>query len=419
MKNDWTDILREKMTNHEMEPIPVDWSAIDKAMEKKADARWKDRSIWHRLSAAAALLIMFGISSLLYLYHEYEGQQKKTLASKATGSQNTDNTFKKQTDNIPAKDNTTMYKSGKNNYTYNKDTASWKRYTDTENNISATRLTENRTAGNNTIENDHVDISHREDKITRKPVRPHYDTDNDKINNTPRLFAANNKSKSDNGISVMLYASENMEERTSSIGVLPVAGLFGDAPENLTQNGTIQLAGMEISPKSSTRHHKPVRITMACSYPISQRLAISGGITYSYLKSEYTSMAKNYSSCTKQNLHYLGIPLSLRYRLFSVSIFSMYASLGGMAEKLVHGTKSTETTKNTTTEQEKTSVSSHSLQWSTNASLGIEMHLYRSVSLFGEAGATHYFSSSSSPSSYYTDKPNNIQFNFGLRYDLP
>lgn len=409
MKHEWTDILRKKMTEHQMEPIHINWSTVDKAADKKAAARKSGIIMWGRLPAAALLLLAIGIASTFYLNKYGMGEDTPTSETNAHTHEmlaEHSHSHIKETEKVGTpKANNILYGSNDNSNIHQTKNGYHREIID-DSTEKRTEIPDNKTFADMKEEQMYTDAYSKGENylasLTSQDLRKY-----------------GKQGRTGNKLSVSLSASQNMEAQTSSVGVLPVAGLFGEAPDNLISNGTTQLAGTESAPKSETNHHKPIRITLACSYPITRQLSISGGISYSYLNSEITDNAANYISYSKQDLHYLGIPLSVRYRLFKVGALGMYVGIGGMAEKLVKGSKSTDITRGREKEHKTASISSHSLQWSTNASLGIEVNLSQSVSLFGEAGASHYFETSSSISSYYTDKPNSMLFNFGLRYELP
>ena len=198
-----------------------------------------------------------------------------------------------------------------------------------------------------------------------------------------------------------------------------MAGLYGDAPANMSFAAPLLLAGKETVPQSTVNHHQPLRFTLACSCPLGNRLSLVSGISYSYLYSELGSQSSGYSSSGSQELHFLGIPLSLRFRFFSIGNFGMYLGAGGMVEKMVGGNLASTIHRGGRKERESSSVSVGSLYWSAHASLGVDYRLFGSISLFGEAGVSHYFNPSIRVSTYYSDHPTSLQLQFGLRYDLP
>lgn len=209
-----------------------------------------------------------------------------------------------------------------------------------------------------------------------------------------------------------------MGNKLATMGGLSVAGLYGDAPANMSSAAPL-LAGKETVPQSTVNHHQPLRFTLACAYPLGSRLSLVGGICYSYLYSELGSQSSGYSSSGSQELHFLGIPLSLRCRLFSIGDFGMYLSAGGMMEKMMGGHLASTIHRGSQTERESSSVSVGSLFVSVHASMGVDYRLTGSVSLFGEAGVSHYFDPPTRVSTYYSDQPTSLQFQLGLRYDLP
>ena len=235
----------------------------------------------------------------------------------------------------------------------------------------------------------------------------------------PLLLAEAKMNRSRGKASLLLAASPNMGGSSATMGGLSVAGLYGDAPANMSFAAPLLLAGKETVPQSTVNHHQPLRFTLACSCPLGNRLSLVSGISYSYLYSELGSQSSGYSSSGSQELHFLGIPLSLRFRFFSIGNFGMYLGAGGMVEKMVGGNLASTIHRGGRKERESSSVSVGSLYWSAHASLGVDYRLFGSISLFGEAGVSHYFNPSIRVSTYYSDHPTSLQLQFGLRYDLP
>ena len=69
---------------------------------------------------------------------------------------------------------------------------------------------------------------------------------------------------------------------------------------------------------------------------LNNRFSLQTGLTYSYLRSEW-STNNTYHIENDQRLHFIGIPLSLTYKIAEWNRFMFYASAGGMAEVNVAG----------------------------------------------------------------------------------
>lgn len=413
MNTDWTRLLRKKMQEHQGTPLPIDWAQVDALADKRAAVCHGRNRVLKWLSAAAVLLLLVGGGSLYFLATD----SQKDVA-KVTGNHNfqgTDSHSKAVNNNhativlaesMPAKTQQEQHNiASQENQHINKNIQDQHIIEDIQDqllndNQQDKRLTENtkdrqlsgKEQGRRAIEQKQPDHS----------------------------FLADAGVKHKRGrMSLQLASSPNMSNRGSAESVLPVAGLFGDAPANMDSNGSLQLAGEELAPYFMEDHHQPLRFTLSCSYPINEHISLSAGISYSYLYSELSSHAKGYSSEGKQKLHFVGVPVAINWHFFSTGKLGLYLSGGAMAEKMVDGSVSTIERTGTNTLQNETSVLVNSLYWSVNASLGVDYGFHPSFALFGEVGSSHYINPSSKVATYYSEKPNSMSFNLGLRYRLP
>ena len=406
MKHDWIDILRTKMQSHEMEPLPIDWAKVDNLAEKKAAGSSQGSWGWRRLSAAAALLLLVGWGTVRYSasWSGQDGADKMVPEEKRLAAVSENHSGgKPSSERNRAFDGNGSFE-GKEAMATKTSAAKQKLSSESTELVESSESKES--AGTNT------------DK-SREPFRSVVRQNRQKTTPDPLLLAEAKMNRSRGKASLLLAASPNMGGSSATMGGLSVAGLYGDAPANMSFAAPLLLAGKETVPQSTVNHHQPLRFTLACSCPLGNRLSLVSGISYSYLYSELGSQSSGYSSSGSQELHFLGIPLSLRFRFFSIGNFGMYLGAGGMVEKMVGGNLASTIHRGGRKERESSSVSVGSLYWSAHASLGVDYRLFGSISLFGEAGVSHYFNPSIRVSTYYSDHPTSLQLQFGLRYDLP
>lgn len=175
--------------------------------------------------------------------------------------------------------------------------------------------------------------------------------------------------------------------------------------------------GMDVETKK--HYNLPVRAGIRMSVPLTDALAVESGITYTLLSSSVESGSDENYYHTKQTLHYVGIPLKLRYKLWSSKRIGIYVSGGGMVEKCVSGRAKTKFiiggSRNSVEEQK---VSEKPLQLSATLSAGIEANIAKNTSLFIEPGASYYIDNHSSVDNVYKDKPFNFDLNIGIRINL-
>lgn len=166
------------------------------------------------------------------------------------------------------------------------------------------------------------------------------------------------------------------------------------------------------------KHHMPVTVGASVKWNLNEHWALESGLNYTYLYSELRSGAKSYIE-DKQKLHYVGIPLKVQRSVWSNSIFSFYASAGGMIEKCVSGSVETVCVDDNNRKSfgnEKLDVKP--LQFSVLASVGLQANFNKLLSLYLEPGMIYYFDDNTDIITIRKDKPFNFNLQLGLRFNL-
>lgn len=191
-------------------------------------------------------------------------------------------------------------------------------------------------------------------------------------------------------------------------------GLWTDAP-----NTDDRTYGQGEHTINDVDHHLPVRVGFAISFPLSDRLSIGTGLSYTYLATDIFSGSHYSYFDSSQTVHFIGVPLSLSYRVFSVGRFDAYAIGGAMVEKAVHGRVHEAYFLNGT--EYNTSTASTPLPWqfSLTLSAGFQYNISPTLGIFAEPGLQYYLPDNSSLRTIYSDKPLNFSLNLGLRLTLP
>ena len=191
-------------------------------------------------------------------------------------------------------------------------------------------------------------------------------------------------------------------------------GLWTDAPN--TDDRTYGQGEQTIN---DVDHHLPVRVGFAISFPLSDRLSIGTGLSYTYLATDIFSGSHYSYFDSSQTVHFIGVPISLSYRVFSIGRFDAYAIGGAMVEKAVLGRVHEAYFLNGT--EYNTSTASTPLPWqfSLNLSAGFQYNISPTLGIFAEPGLQYYIPDNSSLRTIYSDKPLNFSLNLGLRLTLP
>lgn len=170
---------------------------------------------------------------------------------------------------------------------------------------------------------------------------------------------------------------------------------------------------------STVKNWQPIQVGVSFAYSFTDRLSIESGLTYSCLVSDLSSGTPSGNYDIRQTLHYIGLPLALRYDFLKIKGFSLYASAGGQMEKCVAGKTRTDyfvDGKKVSSENGRIMV--EPLQWSVNAYVGAQYSFNRLVGLYIEPGAAYYFRNSSPVNCIYSERPFNFSFRAGLRFSL-
>lgn len=227
--------------------------------------------------------------------------------------------------------------------------------------------------------------------------------------------------KHKSGISVSLFAGNLMADAGGrSTGFRPMAEWSSNGSNTMSDpaiggidNPAIMSYARQV--RTKTRHNLPLRFGVNVAFPLSGRLSLESGLTYSILSSTTTSGGDTDRDESHQRLHYLGIPLRLRYDIWSSGRLGVYASGGGMAEKCVYGRRTDTAEGRQPTTQ---NISESRLQFSVAASAGIRYSITRSLDLFVEPGASYHFDNGSSVKNSYKDRPLNFDLKAGVRFNI-
>ena len=169
-------------------------------------------------------------------------------------------------------------------------------------------------------------------------------------------------------------------------------------------------------PKTDIHHKTPIGLGLSVIKQLSERLFLLTGLNYSYLRSSWSTNG-TYHTETDQRLHFIGLPLSVAYRIAQWDRLSLYATAGGMAEVNVAGKQHIELFSDDISIMKQTEhVRMKEWLWSVNGKIGLSYPVVRFVSAFAEVGASYYFDNGSAIETIHSEKPFNVSFNVGLRF---
>ena len=206
----------------------------------------------------------------------------------------------------------------------------------------------------------------------------------------------------------------------------PMTLRTASAAESLTEESAKNLFATQslADNVSETEHDQPVSFGITVSKAIVDDLYIETGLVYSYLYSKVRNASSNFEVQETQRFHYLGVPLNVNYNVFSLNRFNVYASVGGMIEKDIHGKLRDERENpsvkenNISGEFREESISQRNPQISVNAGVGLSYPLYDNLKLYGKIGGSYYFDAKNEHKTIYSDRKIVMDLNVGIRYEF-
>ena len=210
-----------------------------------------------------------------------------------------------------------------------------------------------------------------------------------------------------------LYAMNGFGNQSKSNGVIMSDNLAQNFVNPADYQGrlarrseTIYLAGYE----ERQKHYQPISFGLTVSYPLSPRLSLSTGIVFTHLQSDFVNIRPGIQLSRKQQLDYLGIPLTMGYKMWSYKGLKTYLSTGFQADWNIHTSLKTQ------------GVDQHldkdRMQWSVSGALGVQYDIIPQIGLYAEPGIRYYFDNGSSLQNFFKDKPTNFSLQVGLRLNL-
>lgn len=159
-----------------------------------------------------------------------------------------------------------------------------------------------------------------------------------------------------------------------------------------------------------TKHHQPISVGMQVGFHLLPKLKLSTGLVYIKVSSDFISGVSDTRTVSTQDLHYIGIPLNLSYSVWEYKGLHTYVTAGG--EGAVNIKNHTET------DGEVKESKRDKMQWSTNASVGIQYDFIPQLGVYVEPGMKYYFDNGSQIENIFKDKKLNFNIQFGLRFNV-
>lgn len=217
------------------------------------------------------------------------------------------------------------------------------------------------------------------------------------------------------GVYTSAEAGYSSLQRTMGGSVSPSVG-----PDNAVWEDSPMLGIMLYNRGRETvrdvKHRLPVRLGVSLSYAFSPKWSIESGIVYTRLSSDIREGSDSHYCHGGQTLHYVGVPVGVRYALVSRRKLEVYGSAEVTLEKCVDG--SVETSYVIAGHAEQTSreeAASRPWQLSAGLSAGLQFNVSPGVGIYAEPGLSYHFDDRSSLETVFKERPLGFNLHLGVR----
>lgn len=398
-RDKWDEAIQAKLFDHEVEPMPEDWEAIASRLPEERPVTWPFAFRYWSAAAAAVLALVLGG---LYLFD----QVPETVRLAEEMSQIETDRSIIPTPATPAPSIAAPATRAVNAWVAQAtSTRSFRAHAQQP----IERITDKESAAEiAAVEPSHREDAQREEEVITESV----------ASQQPRTKAADTTQPTHQPAKQRKWSfgmgAGNLSVGTSQLVPHYVTNSAALRSESLMSMNTWG-ATQEASPKTDIQHHTPINFGISVSRQLSNRFYLQTGLNYSYLRSEWATNG-TYHIETDQRLHFLGLPLSIAYRIAEWNRFLFYASAGGMAEVNVAGKRQSQLFSDEISIVKQTEhIRMKEWLWSVNGKVGVSYPIVRFVSAFGEVSANYYFDNGSTIETIHSEKPFTIGFNMGFR----
>lgn len=446
MNNDWTDRLRDRMADYEMPVGDELWANIEQSLAQDEVFANKNvhsnhgvaRSIvMRRFSIAASIAALLAGSAYVYFHPWNEVAEKEVAAIFDKGPK----TFIDKSQTAVPKDSQAAISANGQNAMSKDGLQTLSGGGQTRNNILAQSNSVESVSSESALSLD-LDTQSSARSVNEKSETVPSSRSSRKVNslitsegdvmssaqNGRRTVLAQSSMDEElgrkdkrhrGGLKLQLYGENGFIGRTSG-GNSPVLMSSMPSSDPVYYDKNIKITSffderyMAMIPTSDlyeeTKHHQPISVGMQVGFHLLPKLKLSTGLVYTKVSSDFISGVSDTRTVSTQDLHYIGIPLNLSYSVWEYKGLHTYVTAGG--EGAVNIKNHTET------DGEVKESTRDKMQWSTNASVGIQYDFIPQLGVYVEPGMKYYFDNGSQIENIFKDKKLNFNIQFGLRFNI-
>lgn len=454
MNNDWTDRLRDRMADYEMPVGDELWANIEQSLaQDEVFANKNDHSnhgvarsvVMRRFSIAASIAALLAGSAYVYFHPWNEVAEKEVAAifdkgpktfidkrqtavpkdSQAAISDNSQKSISANGQNAMSKDGLQTLSGGGQN---RNNILAQSNSVELESPESALSLDlDTQSSARSVNEKSETVPSSRSSRKVNSLITSEGDVMSSAQNGRRTVLAQSSMDEElgrkdkhhRGGLKLQLYGENGFIGKTSG-GNSPVLMSSMPSSDPVYYDKNIKIANffderyMAMIPTSDlyeeTKHHQPISVGMQVGFHLLPKLKLSTGLVYTKVSSDFISGVSDTRTVSTQDLHYIGIPLNLSYSVWEYKGLHTYVTAGG--EGAVNIKNHTET------DGEVKESKRDKMQWSTNASVGIQYDFIPQLGVYVEPGMKYYFDNGSQIENIFKDKKLNFNIQFGLRFNV-
>nr|WP_287897844.1 hypothetical protein [Prevotella sp.] len=454
MNNDWTDRLRDRMADYEMPVGDELWANIEQSLaQDEVFANKNDHSnhgvarsvVMRRFSIAASIAALLAGGAYVYFHPWNEVAEnevaaifdkgpktfidkRKTTVPKDSQAAISDNSQKSISDNgqnVMSKDGLQTLSGG--GHTRNNILAQSNSVELVSSESALSLDLDTQSSARSVNEKSETVPSSRSSRKVNSLITSEGDVMSSAQNGRRTVLAQSSMDEElgrkdkhhRGGLKLQLYGENGFIGKTSG-GNSPVLMSSMPSSDPVYYDKNIKIASffderyMAMIPTADlyeeTKHHQPISVGMQVGFHLLTKLKLSTGLVYTKVSSDFISGVYDTRTVSTQDLHYIGIPLNLSYSVWEYKGLHTYVTAGG--EGAVNIKNHTET------DGEVKESKRDKMQWSTNASVGIQYDFIPQLGVYVEPGMKYYFDNGSQIENIFKDKKLNFNIQFGLRFNI-